>query len=170
MTKPMILPKGVFVDDRGFFQEVTKEGDDVMAAIGTIRQINMSRSKAGVLRGIHAQRGMEKAMWVSSGSAQIVAVNLDKASNEFGNWTSHHMEAGDGKIFYAPDDWGRGFLALQDDTVVSYACSDVYRPENEYGINPLTCGVAWDERFGDNLIISPKDQGAVSIKEFRNDS
>jgi hypothetical protein len=46
----------------------------------------------------------------------------------------------------------------------------VYRPENEYGINPLTCGVAWDERFGDKFIVSPKDQGAISIEEFKNAS
>jgi len=62
--KPTILNKGIFMDDRGFFQEVTKEGDDIMNLLGVIRQINMSKSKKGTLRGIHAQTGMAKAMWV----------------------------------------------------------------------------------------------------------
>ena len=169
MSQPIILNKGTFMDARGFFQEVVKEGDDVLNHLGVIRQINMSKSKKGTLRGIHAQTGMAKAMWVPFGVAQIVAVNLDVNSSDFGKVVSHHMHAGDGKIFYAPDDWGRGFLALEEGTVVAYACSDVYRPEFEFGINPLGCGVNWDVESLEevDLLISDKDRAAIDIREMK---
>jgi len=167
--QPTILTKGMFMDERGFFQEVAKEGDDVFNALGFIRQINMSKSKKGTLRGIHAQTGMAKAMWVPFGVAQIVAVNLDVTSSDFGKTVSHHMHAGDGKIFYAPDNWGRGFLALEEGTIVAYACSDVYRPQFEFGVNPLGCGVNWDVESLEEveLLISEKDKAAKDIKELR---
>lgn len=167
---PKILNKGIFLDERGFFQEVAKEGDDVMNSVGVIRQINMSKSKKGVLRGIHAQTGMSKAMWVPYGTAQIVAVNLDVNSGDFGKVVTHHMSAGDGKVFWAPDTWGRGFLALEEGTVVAYACSDVYRPGLEFGVSPTTCGVSWDftSLGGVPVVISDKDQNAKDIKELKS--
>lgn len=167
--QPIVLSKGTFMDARGFFQEVTKEGDDVFNALGIVRQINMSKSVKGTLRGIHAQKGMAKAMWVPFGMAQIVAVNLDVESEDFGKTVSHHMRAGDGKIFYAPDSWGRGFLALEEGTVVAYACSDIYRPQFEYGVHPLTCGVNWDVESLEevDLLISDKDRDAKEMKGLR---
>ena len=168
-NQPKILTKGTFMDDRGFFQEVAKEGDDIFNALGVIRQVNMSKSVKGALRGIHAQKGMAKAMWVPFGMAQIVAVNLDVESGDFGKIVTQHMYAGDGKVFYAPDSWGRGFLALEEGTVVAYACSDVYRPQFEYGVHPLSCGINWDvESLEDvDLMISDKDREAKDMKDFR---
>jgi len=166
---PQILSKGIFLDARGFFQEVAKDGDDIMNALGSIRQINMSKSKKGTLRGIHAQTGMSKAMWVPYGTAQIVAVNLDVTSNDFGQVVTHHMTAGDGKIFWAPDNWGRGFLALEEGTIVAYACSDVYRPGLELGVNPMTCGASWDfNKISDvELLVSDKDRDAKHIGDLK---
>ena len=163
MNEPQVITKGTFYDNRGFFQEVAKEGDGILDGIGTIRQINMSRSSAGVLRGIHAQTGMAKAMWVVSGAAKIVAVNLDAGSKDFGKSVSHTMKIGDGKVFYAPDYYGRGFLALEDNTVVVYACSDVYRPGEEYGVNPLSCNIDWGNG---EFIISEKDKSAKNLMDF----
>ncbi len=78
LSSPKIIEKRTFTDSRGYFQEVAKEGDDTFVGLGSIKQINMSRSSAGVLRGIHAQKGMDKAMWVANGEAIIYAVLLDK--------------------------------------------------------------------------------------------
>lgn len=163
MLEPKIVTKGTFFDNRGFFQEVAKEGDGVLESLGNVRQINMSRSSKGVLRGIHAQTGMAKAMWVASGAARIVAVNLDANSKDFGKCISHTMRLGDGKIFYAPDYYGRGFLALEDDTVVVYACSDIYRPEYEYGVNPQSCNIDWGD---EDFVISEKDLKAQNLMDF----
>ena len=168
LSSPKIIEKRTFTDSRGYFQEVAKEGDDTFVGLGSIKQINMSRSSAGVLRGIHAQKGMDKAMWVANGEAIIYAVLLDRDSNKFGTVVSEHLKAGDGKVFYAPHDWGRGFLAMKDNTVVVYACSDFYRPEAEYGVNPLTCGLpSVNEEIAKHLVISDKDKEAISLKEFK---
>ena len=168
MSHPKVVEKRTFIDSRGFFQEVAKEGDDVFGGLGAVKQINMSRSSAGVLRGIHAQKGMDKAMWVANGEAIIYAVLLDVDSPNYGNAISSHMKAGDGKVFYAPDNWGRGFLALKDNTVVVYACSDFYRPEAEYGVNPLSCGLdSVNEEIAKHLVISDKDKEAPSLAEFK---
>jgi dTDP-4-dehydrorhamnose 3,5-epimerase-like enzyme len=75
------------------------------------------------------------------------------------------MEAGDGKVFYAPWWWGRGFLALED-TTVTYATTDVYRAEHEIGISYVGLEqIEKDlEKIKAQLIISDKDKAAQSIK------
>lgn len=125
MSEPQIIKSSVFSDTRGFFSEILKDFQ--------FRQINMSKSHANVFRGIHAQRGMDKAMWVASGEATIFAVNLDAKSLLFGKTISVKMSAGDGKVFYAPWWWGRGFFTHSDATVV-YATTDIYRPVHEIAI------------------------------------
>ena len=160
MFEPRVLQSSVFVDSRGFFSEVLKDYN--------FRQINMSWSIGGTFRGIHAQRGMDKAMWIGSGEATIFAVNLDPNSALFGKVISEKMKAGDGKVFYAPWWWGRGFLAHEDTTVV-YATTDIYRPEHEVAISylgvPDVKSVVDASRLA--LIISEKDQKAMDLTASR---
>jgi len=156
MSEPQIIKSSVFTDTRGFFSEVLKEYE--------ARQINMSWSIGGTFRGIHAQRLMDKAMWIGSGEATIFAVNLDPTSALFGQVIKEEMKAGDGKVFYAPWWWGRGFLAKTDCTVV-YATTDIYRPEHEIAVSYLGIPEIKDviEKSRLNLIISEKDQKSLDI-------
>jgi len=156
MSEPRIIKASVFNDSRGWFSEVLKDFQ--------FRQINMSQSKAGVFRGIHAQRGMEKAMWVASGKATIFAVNLDPNSLLFGKTIAEQMQAGDGKVFYAPWWWGRGFLAHENVSIV-YATTDIYRPEHEiaisyFGIPDVSKAI---KDFPLELIVSEKDLQSLDI-------
>jgi len=155
-VEPKIIKANVFKDSRGYFSEVLKDYE--------FRQINMSWSIGGTFRGIHAQRLMDKAMWVASGKAIIYAVNLDPTSILYGKVISETMEAGDGKVFYAPWWWGRGFLALED-TTVTYATTDTYRPEHEIGISYVGLeAIEKDlEKIRAQLIISEKDHKAPAI-------
>lgn len=157
MLEPRILKSGVFTDSRGFFSEVLKDVFDV-------RQINMSWSIGGTFRGIHAQRGMDKAMWLASGEATIFAVNLDPKSALYGKVIKEKMKAGDGKVFFAPWWWGRGFLAETDATVV-YATTDIYRPEHEIAVSYLSIPDVKEaiEKSRLNLIVSEKDQKAIDL-------
>lgn len=151
--EPSIIKGNVHTDTRGFFTEVLKDFG--------FRQINMSWSKKGTVRGIHAQRRMDKAMWLASGKATIFAVNLDPSSALFGKTIAEEMTAGDGKVFYAPWWWGRGFIAHEDTSVV-YATTDVYRPEHEIAIR-YTSVLEVDaivKATSLNLIVSEKDQSA----------
>jgi len=151
--EPSIIKGSVHTDARGFFTEVLKDFG--------FRQINMSWSKKGTVRGIHAQRQMAKAMWLSSGKATIFAVNLDPASALFGKTIAEEMVAGDGKVFYAPWWWGRGFIAHEDTSVV-YATTDVYRPEHEIAVRYTSIPEvdAIVKATSLNLIVSEKDQAA----------
>jgi dTDP-4-dehydrorhamnose 3,5-epimerase len=151
--EPSIIKGSVHTDARGFFTEVLKDFG--------FRQINMSWSKKGTVRGIHAQRQMAKAMWLSSGKATIFAVNLDPASALFGKTIAEEMTAGDGKVFYAPWWWGRGFIAHEDTSVV-YATTDVYRPEHEIAVRYTSIPEvdAIVKATSLNLIVSEKDQSA----------
>jgi dTDP-4-dehydrorhamnose 3,5-epimerase-like enzyme len=156
MLEPRILKSSVFTDNRGFFSEVLKEFNT--------QQINMSWSIGGTFRGIHAQRGMDKAMWIAAGEATIFAVNLDPNSALYGQVIKEKMKAGDGKVFYAPWWWGRGFLAETDCTVV-YATTDIYRPEHEIAVSYLGITDIKDviEKSRLNLVISEKDQKSLDI-------
>jgi dTDP-4-dehydrorhamnose 3,5-epimerase len=153
MSEPKLLTSPVFSDDRGFFTEVIKDYD--------FRQVNMSWSKKGTVRGIHGQRCMDKAMWVAAGKATIFAVNFDPSSALFGKAISVEMVAGDGKVFYAPWWWGRGFIAHEDTSIV-YATTDVYRPEHEIAVRYTSIPEidAIVKATSLNLIVSEKDHNA----------
>jgi len=155
--EPRVIKANVFKDSRGYFSEVLKGFN--------FSQINMSWSLGGTFRGIHAQRLMDKSMWIASGKAIVYAVNLDPASILYGKVISETMEAGDGKVFYAPWWWGRGFLALED-TTVTYATTDIYRAEHEIGISYIGLpDIEADlEKIRAQLIISDKDKTAPSVK------
>ena len=151
--EPSIIKGNVHTDTRGFFTEVLKDFG--------FRQIKMSWSKRGTVRGIHAQRRMDKAMWLASGKATIFAVNLDPSSALFGKTIAEEMVAGDGKVFYAPWWWGRGFIAHEDTSVV-YATTDVYRSEHEIAVRYTSIPEvdAIVKATSLNLIVSEKDQSA----------
>lgn len=156
MSEPRIIKASVFSDNRGWFSEVLKDFQ--------FRQINMSMSNSGVFRGIHAQRGMDKAMWIASGKATIFAVNLDPNSMLFGKTITEEMEAGDGKVFYAPWWWGRGFLT-REKTTVAYATTDVYRPEHEIAVSYIGIPEISEriKNFPFDLTISEKDLKSPDI-------
>jgi len=156
MSEPQIIQSSVFSDTRGFFSEVLKDFQ--------FRQINMSLSHPNVFRGIHAQRGMDKAMWVANGEATIFAVNLDAKSLLFGKTVSLRMKAGDGNVFYAPWWWGRGFLTHSEATIV-YATTDIYRPEHEIAINYKDIKDVETVVDPHYAIISNKDLAAIRLTD-----
>lgn len=131
--EPRVLNGGVYTDNRGYFQEILKDPYRSIPGF-TVRQVNASWSRAGVFRGLHAQVFMDKAMYVSSGKALIFAVNIDPMSKLYGKVISEEMEAGDGKLFYAPWWWARGFVAITDATV-TYFCSAKYEGKDEIAVN-----------------------------------
>ena len=131
----------VFEDERGFFAEVMR---------GDIKQINMSFSKKGVVRGLHYQEPqVTKYVWVASGAITDVIFNL-----ETGETIKKKLTADNHKIMEVPKGWAHGFQALED-SVICYAMDGVYNPNGDKGINPLT--VKWPN---DKVIISKKDKEA----------
>jgi dTDP-4-dehydrorhamnose 3,5-epimerase len=156
--RPTVRP-----DERGYFAELWKSGVPAQK-FGKIEQINMSRSRKGVLRGLHLQHTepMGKVMTVMNGSAFLVAVCCNPTDEMFKKIVTVEAHAEKPTMFYADAGWARGFLALEEDTVVAYACTGRYNGEGELAINPYSAGVEWPEM---DHIVSEKDRNAKTFQE-----
>ncbi len=168
----LIIKPQVFGDERGFFQETFHKEDFAKAGIvGDFVQDNHSRSKKGILRGIHFQRepmAQAKLVRVTNGSVWDVAVDLRKGSATFGQWFGIELSAENKTMFYIPAGFGHGFLTLEDDTDFLYKCTNLYSPEHDGGVrwNDPEIGIEWPTLDCD-FILSGKDQVQPFLNELR---
>lgn len=161
-------------DDRGVFLEWF-HAERFAEALGfefTLRQANTSVSRRGVLRGIHfadIPPSQAKYVTVTRGAVLDFVVDLRVGSPAFGTWESVRLDDVDRHALYLAEGLGHAFLALSDDTVVSYLVSDVYRPEREHGITPLDPELALEfpTEFG-VPVLSEKDAAAPTLAEARD--
>ena len=136
----LIEPK-VHGDARGFFLESWNEHAFRDAGIDAhFVQDNHSRSQRGVIRGMHFQDPMPqgKLVRVVAGRAFDVAVDLRRSSPTFGQWEAVELSASNHRMFWIPEGFAHGFLALDDDTELLYKCTAPYAPEHEHIL-------AWDD-------------------------
>jgi dTDP-4-dehydrorhamnose 3,5-epimerase len=133
-----IIETKVFKDERGYFFESFNRLILSEAGINIeFVQDNISKSKYGVIRGLHYQlepKSQSKLLTVLSGKILDVAVDLRKNSPTFGKHFSVEVEAGGGKMILIPKGFAHGFVSLCDDTVIIYKCDNYYSPEREGGI------------------------------------
>lgn len=162
----IVQPK-VFGDERGFFQEVyNKESFSELGLNMEFVQDNHSKSKKGVLRGLHfqTQNVQGKLVRVVKGSVYDVAVDLRKDSETFGHWFGVVLSETNKTLFYIPEGFAHGFLTLEDDTEFLYKCTNLYSPEYDSGLiwNDETINIDWKfKEFNINeeeLTISDKDK------------
>jgi dTDP-4-dehydrorhamnose 3,5-epimerase len=159
-------------DDRGIFLEWYRF-DRLEETIGhplDLRQANTSVSKRGVLRGIHfadIPRGQAKYITVGHGSILDFVVDIRVGSPTFGQWDSVLLDDKQHHALYLSEGLGHAFVALEEDTTVSYLVSDVYNPGAEHGINPLdpAVGLVFPDDIGD-LIVSDKDRDAPTLEQL----
>lgn len=111
-------------DARGVFYESLR----VSLLDFTLRQVNHSVSARGVLRGLHATPGEAKIVTCVRGAAFDVAVDLRPGSPDYGRHIAVRLDAAAGTAVFLPDGLAHGFLALADDTCMSYLCSQEYVP------------------------------------------
>ena len=131
-------------------------------------QDNQSVSSAGVLRGLHFQRppyAQAKLVRVARGRALDVVVDLRRDSPTFGQHTSTLLEASRGNMLYVPIGFAHGFLALEEDTIFLYKCSDYYNPTAEGGLlwNDPALGIDWGVEAPN---VSPKDEILPRLAEL----
>jgi len=157
-------------DGRGSFLEWYRH-DRLAEAVGhrlDLRQGNLSVSKRGVLRGIHFASvpiGQAKYVTVAAGSVLDFVVDIRIGSPTFGRWESIRLDAVDRRCLYLAEGLGHAFVALEDDTVVSYLVSDTYAPDREHGIEPADERIALSLPPGLDVIVSEKDAAAPSLEE-----
>lgn len=166
---PLIIEPDVFSDDRGSFTETYNEVRYAEAGIPDVFvQDNLSVSRKGVLRGLHFQsppHAQGKLVQVLRGRVFDVAVDIREGSPTFGRHVSVELSAENHRQFFIPVGFAHGFLALEDDTVFQYKCTDVYAPEQDGGIryDDPTLGIAWPDG---PYLVSDKDRRQPLLRDL----
>ena len=163
-------------DERGAFLEWFR-ADRFAEVVGhpfTLAQANASVSAAGSVRGIHfADLPPGQAKWVTClrGAVLDVVVDIRVGSPTYGQWDAVALDDTDRRAIYLSEGLGHAFMALEDDTVVSYLCSAPYAPGREHGVHPLdpAIGIEWPDtgRGGEpvSALLSAKDAQAPTLAE-----
>ena len=166
-----IIEPTIFGDNRGYFMESYSKHDfDEAGLTMNFVQDNESKSKKGVLRGLHFQtkHTQGKLVRVVEGEVFDVAVDLREGSPTFGQWTGVTLTAENKKQFYIPEGFAHGFLVLSDTATFQYKCTDYYAPEYDGGVlwNDPEIGIEWPLEGIENVLLSDKDQKQQTLKEF----
>lgn len=162
----IVEPK-VFGDARGFFMESWNR--KTFSALGLdldFVQDNHSRSRKGVLRGLHYQlhQPQGKLVRVTSGAVFDVAVDLRRASPTFGRWEGVELSAENHRMLWVPPGFAHGFLVLSDSADFLYKTTEYYAPEHERCVlwNDPEIGIQWPLE-GDPAL-SAKDQVGTPLR------
>lgn len=166
-----IIEPTVFGDHRGYFLESYAKRDFFEAGLTMeFVQDNESKSKKGVLRGLHFQtkHTQGKLVRVVKGEVFDVAVDLREGSPTFGKWEGVLLTEENKKQFYVPEGFAHGFLVVSDEAIFQYKCTDYYAPEYDGGIlwNDSDIGINWPLEGIDEVLLSEKDKVQQSFKEF----
>lgn len=164
-----VIDTKVYGDERGYFMETySKEEFDTAGLVYDFVQDNQSKSRKGVLRGLHFQKTYPQAKLVRvlEGEVFDVAVDLRKDSPTYGEWVGEVLSGENKKQLMIPRGFAHGFLVLSDEATFAYKCDDKYHPEDEGGIpyNDDTVNVKWP-KVDCELLLSEKDQKHQSLKE-----
>ena len=168
----VIIEPDVFGDDRGYFFESYNQ-TRFDAAVRPVRfvQDNESKSKFGVLRGLHFQCGraaQSKLVRVVKGKVLDVAVDIRRGSPPFGRHVAVELTAENKRQFFVPRGFAHGFSVLSDEAVFQYKCDNLYAPESEGAIawNDPAIGIDWRLRPEEG-ILSPKDSCHPTLAECK---
>lgn len=164
----VVLVPDAYEDERGFFMEAFH--GDQFRALGLpdhFPQDNQSRSRRGVVRGLHFQWDppMGKLMRVTHGTAFLIAVDIRKGSPTLGQWMGIEASAENRKQVWAPPGFARGFAALSEYADVLYKCTGTYNHAAESGIrwDDPQIGIQWPV---DNPLLSEKDRHAQTLAQW----
>ncbi|WP_051234278.1 dTDP-4-dehydrorhamnose 3,5-epimerase [Halomonas halocynthiae] len=164
----LITPK-IFSDERGFFMESFNQRD-FAAATGldvTFVQDNHSRSKQGVLRGLHYQvkQPQGKLIRVTQGEVFDVAVDMREKSSTLGMWVSAVLSEKNNHQLWVPPGFAHGFYVLSEYASVQYKCTQYYRPSDESCVrwNDESLDISWPMNDREKVVVSKKDAGATGF-------
>lgn len=168
----VILEPKVFVDGRGYFSESFSEKwfrENVCDT--TFVQDNESKSKYGVLRGLHFQHepyAQAKLVRVVYGKVVDVAVDIRRESPTFGQHVAVELTADNKRQLFIPRGFAHGFAALSGEVIFQYKCDNYYAPDYEGGIlwNDPALDIDW-RLPAEDVILSEKDKKNGTIDELR---
>jgi dTDP-4-dehydrorhamnose 3,5-epimerase len=164
---PVLVEPVVHGDDRGFFQETYRRSTFAeMGILDEFVQDNHSRSRRGIVRGMHFQPGMTKVVRCARGEILDVLVDLRRGSPGFGAWEGFELTDANHHQLYCPDGFAHGFCVLSEVADVVYKTSTYYDPALERGFayDDPQVGIEWPG--GLELIASARDASAPALAEI----
>ena len=168
-----IIEPTVFGDNRGYFMETYSKKDfEELGLYYDFVQDNQSKSKKGVLRGLHFQKEntQAKLVRVLKGEVFDVAVDLRPNSSTYGKWEGVVLSEENKKMFMIPRGFAHGFLVLSDEAEFTYKCDDMYNGAVEGGLkwDDEDVGIIWPlgNMKKEDLITSEKDANWPCLKEL----
>ena len=160
----VIIEPAVFGDARGYFMESWNQRDFDEALGRPVRfvQDNESKSRYGVVRGLHYQKGFfsqSKLVRVISGRVLDVAVDIRRGSPWFGQHVACELSGENHRQLFIPRGFAHGFAVLSEEAVFQYKCDRFYSPASEGAIawNDPALGIDWGLPEAD-IILSEKDK------------
>ena len=168
----LIIEPKVFGDERGyFFESYNEERFRAETGIETrFVQDNESKSRYGVLRGLHFQRpphAQAKLVRVVKGKVLDVAVDIRKGSPTYGQHVAVELSEDNHRQFFVPRGFAHGFAVLSETAVFQYKCDNFYAPQADGGISikDESLGINWQIPL-DKAILSEKDIKHLCLKDF----
>ncbi len=166
----LIIEPKVFGDARGFFLETFQKQRYAEADIPgeglEFVQDNHSRSRKGVLRGLHFQLENPQGKLVSAGTGAVfdVAADVNPDSPTYGQWVGVNLSEENHRQLWIPPGYAHGFCVLSDVADFQYKCTALYHPQSD-------SGVAWDDADlkidwpVDEPLLSDKDKALPALKD-----
>jgi dTDP-4-dehydrorhamnose 3,5-epimerase len=168
---PMLIAPVVHGDRRGFLQETYRRS--TYAELGIVEEFvqdNHSRSRQGVVRGMHFQAGdgMAKLVRCARGAIVDVLVDIRRGSPTFGEWEAFELNDENLHQLYCPIGFAHGFCVTSDLADVVYKCSAYYDESIERGIryDDPDVGIEWP---GGDLIASERDAAAPLLRDIEEE-
>ena len=161
-----------FEDNRGFFYESFK-AEEFPSLIGRnfdIKQTNTSSSSKGSVRGVHyalVPPSQAKLVQCQRGSIKDYVIDIRIGSPTFGQFEAIELDEKSASAIFIEEGLAHAFVALENNTIVTYYVNEKYNPEREKGINPFdkTLNILWPEI---DLILSEKDKAAISLEQAKS--
>jgi dTDP-4-dehydrorhamnose 3,5-epimerase len=169
---PILLEPLLLRDERGFFCETYRRS--ALSELGVAEEMvqdNHSRSRRGIVRGMHFQvgRGAAKLIRCARGEIFDVLVDIRRGSPTYGQWEGFSLSDENMRILFCPIGFAHGFCTLSAEADVIYKQTNYYVPANERGIryDDPDVAIAWPDGLG--LIPSPRDAAAPLLREIADE-
>jgi dTDP-4-dehydrorhamnose 3,5-epimerase len=164
---PLVAQPAMHGDERGFFVETYRR--NLYAELGIREEFvqdNHSRSRRGIVRGMHFQPGQAKLVRCARGTIFDVLVDIRPGSDTFGEWEGYRLGEERGEQLYCPDGFAHGFCVLSEVADVVYKVSTYYDPAAESGFryDDPAVGIEWP---AGELQPSQRDASAPTLAELR---